>query len=99
MEATESSQYNTGMTGPITCWILKDKRQNSATPFIVLYTGYAKMIDNILRQSSSVVRCPTSNQRVVGSIPGHSGHFGLFLGKTVYSILLQSTQLQNGYLA
>ena len=35
---------------------------------------------------------------VAGSIPGHSGHFGLFLGKTVYSILLQSTQLQNGYL-
>ena len=28
-----------------------------------------------------------------------SGHFGLSLDKTVYSILLQSTQLQNGYLA
>ena len=28
-----------------------------------------------------------------------AGHFGLSLGKTVYSILLQSTQLQNGYLA
>ena len=27
------------------------------------------------------------------------GHFGLSLGKTVYSILPQSTQLQNGYLA
>ena len=28
-----------------------------------------------------------------------AGHFGLFLGKTVYSILPQSTQLQNGHLA
>ena len=27
------------------------------------------------------------------------GHFGMFLGKTVYPILPQSTQLQNGYLA
>ena len=27
------------------------------------------------------------------------GHFGLSLGKTVYSILPQSTQLQNGFLA
>ena len=27
------------------------------------------------------------------------GHFSLSLGKTVYSILPQSTQLQNGYLA
>ena len=27
------------------------------------------------------------------------GHFGLSLGKTVYSILSQSTQLQNGYVA
>ena len=27
------------------------------------------------------------------------GHFGLSLGRTVYSILLQSTQLQIGYLA
>ena len=26
-------------------------------------------------------------------------HFGLSLGKTVYSILTQSTQLQNGYVA
>ena len=25
------------------------------------------------------------------------GHFGLSLGKTVYSILPQSTQLENGY--
>ena len=48
---------------------------------------------------AQLVRCKTSNQRVAGSIPGHSGHIGLFLGKTVYSILLQSTQLQNGYLA
>ena len=48
---------------------------------------------------AQLVRCQTSNQRVAGSIPGHSGHFGLFLGKTIYSILLQSTQLQNGYLA
>ena len=48
---------------------------------------------------AQLVRCQTSNQRVAGSIPSHSGHFGLFLGKTIYSILLQSTQLQNGYLA
>ena len=26
-------------------------------------------------------------------------HFGLSLGKTIYSVLPQSTQLQNGYLA
>ena len=38
---------------------------------------------------AQLVRCRTSNQRVAGSIPG----FGLSLGKTVYSILLQSTQL------
>ena len=25
---------------------------------------------------AQLVRCRTSNQRVVGSIPGHSGHFG-----------------------
>ena len=48
---------------------------------------------------AQLVRCRTSNQRVAGSIPGRPGHFGLFLGKAVYSILLQSTQLQNGYLA
>ena len=48
---------------------------------------------------AQLVRCQTSNQRVAGSIPGYPGHFGLFLGKAVYSILLQSTQLQNGYLA
>ena len=53
---------------------------------------------NILKVAQ-LVRCQTSNQRVAGSIPGHSGHFGLFLGKTIYSILLQSTQLQNRYLA
>ena len=48
---------------------------------------------------AQLVRCRTSNQRVAGSIPGRPGHFGLFLGKAVYCILLQSTQLQNGYLA
>ena len=41
---------------------------------------------------AQLVRCRTSNQRVAGSIPG-PGHFGLS------TILLQSTQLQNGYLA
>ena len=25
---------------------------------------------------AQLVRCRTSNQRVAGSIPGHSGHFG-----------------------
>ena len=25
---------------------------------------------------AQLVRCQTSNQRVAGSIPGHSGHFG-----------------------
>ena len=39
----------------------------------------------------------SNNTRCQKSIT--SGHFGLSLGKTVYSILLQSTQLQNGYLA
>ena len=48
---------------------------------------------------AQLVRCRTSNQRVAGSIPGRPRHFGLFLGKAVYSKLLQSTQLQNGYLA
>ena len=45
---------------------------------------------------AQLVRCRTSNQYIAGSRPGH---FGLSLGKTVYSILPQSTQLQNGYLA
>ena len=38
------------------------------------------------------------SRSLTSSIPG-PGHFGLSLGKTVYSILPQSIQLQNGYLA
>ena len=57
-----------------------------------------------IRQNTSckvaqLVRCRISNQRVAGSNPGRLGHFGLFLGNIVYPILLQSTQLYNGYLA
>ena len=48
---------------------------------------------------AQLVRCRIGNQRVAGSIPGRLGHFGLFLGNIVYPILLQSTQLYNGYLA
>ena len=48
---------------------------------------------------AQLVRCRTSNQRVAGSNPGCLGHFGLILGNIVYPILLQSTQLYNGYLA
>ena len=41
---------------------------------------------------------------LINRLPGlwfnsRPGHFGLSLGKTVYSILPQSTQLLNGYLA
>ena len=45
---------------------------------------------------AQLVRCWTSNQRVAGSIPGRDT---LVCPWAVYSILLQSTQLQNGYLA
>ena len=48
---------------------------------------------------AQLVRCRIGNQRVAGSNPGRLGHFGLFLGNIVYPILLQSTQLYNGYLA
>ena len=48
---------------------------------------------------AQLVRCWIGNRRVAGSIPGRLGHFGLFLGNIVYPILLQSTQLYNGYLA
>ena len=48
---------------------------------------------------AQLVRCRIGNQRVAGSNPGPLGHFGLFLGNIVYPILLQSTQLYNGYLA
>ena len=39
---------------------------------------------------------PVISRSLFNSRPGH---FGLSLGKTVYSILPQSTQLQNRYLA
>ena len=32
---------------------------------------------------AQLVRCRTSNQRIAGSIPGHSGHFGRSWAKTV----------------
>ena len=48
---------------------------------------------------AQLVRCRIGNQRVAGSNPGRLGHFGLFLGNIVNPILLQSTQLYNGYLA
>ena len=65
-------------------------RQNIKTAIIKL--------NSIGDKVAQLVRCRTSNQRVAGLIPGR-GTSGLTLRKTVYSILLQSTQLQNGYLA
>ena len=55
--------------------------------------------DPIGDKVAQLVRCRIGNQRVAGSIPGRLGHFGLFLSNIVYPILLQSTQLYNGYLA
>ena len=64
-----------------------------------MLAGAKSSLTTVRDKVAQLVRCRTSNQRVAGSIPGHYGHFGLSLDKTVYSILLQSTQLQNGYLA
>ena len=74
--------------------------------FPIYYGGEGQRMELNLKTNTSsgdkvaqLVRCRIGNQRVAGSNPGRLGHFGLFLGNIVYPILLQSTQLYNGYLA
>ena len=63
-----------------------------------MVASWKSLTSQCLTIVAQLVRCRTSNQRVAGSIPGR-GTLVCPLGKTVYSILLQSIQLQNGYLA
>ena len=68
---------------------------NASINVIGLFKPYVRPYFTLLLYVTTGI----GNQRVAGSNPGRLGHFGLFLGNIVYPILLQSTQLYNGYLA
>ena len=42
---------------------------------LLYFLGQAELEAEIGYKVAQLVRCRTSNQRVAGSLPGHSGHF------------------------